>query len=381
MGSSEQTRTVDETAAIDALYKAAMTPGRWGETLGVIRKCMTAHSMAVIGFDSGKHVTVALADSAVPGFDRQLKERLVSTYPMFESLSRGRNDLFQRDLSLSRDTESSEEEYFRWLHRHKLTYLLGVVLKDDDCGSLLANFYWTRDAHPARQGLISRLRTIRLHMERSFQISRRMEQRKAYREAIWDLIERSPHGVLAVDTTMKVVHANDEAHRILNERDGVEMRSRKLVASERGVNARLFTLIERTTASTRATTCTGRQSLVIKRPSNRLPVILMVLPAGLAGTEVACGAPMVFLFLRDLARELDTSIATFSMAFALTPAERHLVQSLASGLTLGEHSNAHGVSEETARWHLKNVFVKTHCRSQMQLLNLVRKSSMPRLER
>lgn len=378
MNSCDQTSPDDGISAIDAIYMAARTPEFWGDTLAIIRKYMNAHSVCVIGFDASKHVTLALADSIARGFDREATSQASLAYPVFESAKRTRNS-FVIDCSGAKSAEPAFADYCRWLDEQGLTVSLGALLPDEVCGNLLATLHWTPERAPPQQDIVAMFEEIRPHLERGFQIARRIEERTSYRDALWGLIGYSPHGVLAIDATMKIRHANDEARRILDECDGLEMRGQKLVAREQTVNSRLSDLIQNGSNSRSHSSRTSQKSIVVRRPSNRLPVILMAVPAGTCRPELACGPPITFLFLRDLARELDTSITAFAMAFSLTPAEKRLVRNLASGLTLSEHSDAEGTSDETARWHLKNIFVKTHCRSQMQLLNLVRKSSMPRL--
>lgn len=64
-------------------------------------------------------------------------------------------------------------------------------------------------------------------------------------------------------------------------------------------------------------------------------------------------------------------IRTLQTAFGLTTKEAGVAQALARGRDVEEHASDTGSTVATVRWHLKNALVKTHCRSQKQLVLLV----------
>lgn len=59
-------------------------------------------------------------------------------------------------------------------------------------------------------------------------------------------------------------------------------------------------------------------------------------------------------------------------ALGITPAAALLAQALATGQTIKEYAATQAVSPETARSHLKNLFRKTGCRRQVELVQLIR---------
>ncbi|MCB2076497.1 MAG: hypothetical protein KDE55_02245 [Novosphingobium sp.] len=333
---------------------------------------------AVIGFGPDRKIRFALADGVEPDFEDRLKGQPGQNFNTLKTPHKNVDGLYHFDSE--RDRDDTHSICMKWFREQGFSYSIGGILKDDECENLFAFACWTHPPMSAFADLGTRLQTVMPHLERGFQITRRLEQRSFYCSALWNLLQDSPHGVIAVDNAMQILNANREASRIIAERDGLEQRAKKLVAGDSVVNSRLVALVRNPPGTYENDGYVRNQSVVIRRPSNRLPIVLMVLPHTNGRSEMACGPSMTFIFLRDLARELDSSIATFGMAFSLTPAERKLVGNLAAGQTLNEHSEVEGVSEETSRWHLKNVFAKTHCRSQIQLVNLARKSSMPRLK-
>ena len=65
------------------------------------------------------------------------------------------------------------------------------------------------------------------------------------------------------------------------------------------------------------------------------------------------------------------SVPVLRRAFNLTATEAHLVAALTSGLTIKDHAQAIGRTENTVRWHLGNVLEKMGCRNQTDVVRLV----------
>src|SRR5262249_1175829 len=65
------------------------------------------------------------------------------------------------------------------------------------------------------------------------------------------------------------------------------------------------------------------------------------------------------------------SIAYFAAAYGLSPAEERLVQLLASGNGLFEAARELGISNNTARTHMRHVYGKVHVHRQADLMRLL----------
>jgi hypothetical protein len=312
----------NKMTALRAIYGAARTPEDWKKALGAVRAYLEADAVTVVGFDAGNEVTLALADSLSAQFDRDFAERSGPVHAMIEPSKRCAHDAHVVDICAPRDKEDECEGYCRWLRQWGLAYCLEGILADDAYGDLFVAVYWADAKGLVDRSVRRRFKAIRPHLECAFQISRRLAKTEAYHDAAWSLINRSPHGVIAVDVDMKVVHTNEEARRILDERDGIEMRGQKLLAEKPSTNATLRSMIEQAANPESRETGAGNSSFVIRRSSNRLPVVVMALPVNPLRVEMACGTPAAFLFIQDLGRELEISITAFSAAFVRTPAER-----------------------------------------------------------
>ena len=88
---------------------------------------------------------------------------------------------------------------------------------------------------------------------------------------------------------------------------------------------------------------------------------------GFSFADHICGA----MFISDQCVEPSVSADLLRQFFGLTKTEASLAATLVQGLTLSESANARGVSVNTARTQIKEIFAKTGTHSQVELLRLI----------
>jgi DNA-binding CsgD family transcriptional regulator len=108
----------------------------------------------------------------------------------------------------------------------------------------------------------------------------------------------------------------------------------------------------------------------VSRPSGwrAYPVII----APLLGPATGCtgGDAVAAVFIGDPEASQITTVEFFQTLYALTPAEAELVALLARGRTLEEAAAERGVTLNTVRSQLKQVFAKTDTHRQGDLMRL-----------
>ena len=83
------------------------------------------------------------------------------------------------------------------------------------------------------------------------------------------------------------------------------------------------------------------------------------------------GDAVVVLYVADLDQGVLRRREALRDLYRLTEAETHLVELLCQGSTLDEAAGTRGVTMNTARSQLKQVFAKTHTSRQSELVRLV----------
>jgi DNA-binding CsgD family transcriptional regulator len=112
-------------------------------------------------------------------------------------------------------------------------------------------------------------------------------------------------------------------------------------------------------------------AVALPRPDGRRPLSAMVAPTGLTGIFPSSRSARVVVLIEEPARGSTTPSVEFAKHHKLSPAEAELTTRLVSGLSLKQAAAALGVRDNTARSHLKRVFVKTGARRQAELVRRV----------
>ena len=74
------------------------------------------------------------------------------------------------------------------------------------------------------------------------------------------------------------------------------------------------------------------------------------------------------LFVSDLAAEHDADLSLIAGLYELTPAETRLLEALVRGERVGEYAKQTGITLNTAKSHLKRLFIKTQTSRQSDLV-------------
>jgi DNA-binding CsgD family transcriptional regulator len=181
------------------------------------------------------------------------------------------------------------------------------------------------------------------------------------------VLDRLDEGVILTDAAGRALFLNVRAREIVAEADGLDGVAAPLSAATPVATQRLRDAILR--ASTGA--AEGRQ-LCLPRPSQRLPLLLTLLPVIPFDTVLSdASAPRVAIFIRDL--DVPTAIDCIAIReiFHLTPRECDVAARLVRGLDLNEAAAELRIGRETVRSHLMQIYEKTGVHSQAALVGLL----------
>jgi DNA-binding CsgD family transcriptional regulator len=217
------------------------------------------------------------------------------------------------------------------------------------------------------------------HLSRALGVMFRLRDAELRVAATLSALDRLASGVVLVGRSGAVLHANREARRVLDEKDGLTARpdprrggcphfastdAQTQVSLEGALKAAISTeLIDVTHFSA---------TVVVGRPSGRRPLVLQFAP--LPGTNEFCGraAPARgIVFISDPERAVAVDEAALRQLYQVTPAEARLAALLGRGRTLAEAALELRVSKTTVHTQLSSLFEKTGARRQSELLRLL----------
>jgi DNA-binding CsgD family transcriptional regulator len=183
-----------------------------------------------------------------------------------------------------------------------------------------------------------------------------------------DVLDRIAVGIILLDRSGQVVHANRAASRLAAEGRPVRIARRNLVAAMPRNDKRLSALIRS------ALQGAPPAAIGISAPEDGKLVTVLAMPMRerdrewLNGLDVGDVAAIVFLSDPTFVPEIP--VKWVMDAFGLTPAEARVALSTAGGASVPETAAQCGGSRNTVKTHLRRVFAKTGVGRQSELANL-----------
>jgi len=209
------------------------------------------------------------------------------------------------------------------------------------------------------------------HLTRAYLIHCRFGEARHERRALREVIDRLPSGVILLDKDSRAVLTNRSADQILALEDGIRLdRGRPRLddpQQDRAFQQLVADALQ--TSAQRGRSYGGTLSVV--RPSGRRSYATMVGPLLAPPPGTNLGEAVAILFVADPEGSQISTTEVLEGLYDLTPAEADLLRLLAEGHSLEEVADQRGVTMNTARSQLKQVFAKTDTRRQGELVRLV----------
>ena len=164
-------------------------------------------------------------------------------------------------------------------------------------------------------------------------------------------------GVMLLNADGAVLEMNRFARDLADGRAGLRVHQGRLEALDARADVRIRTLLE-------APAKDGAVTATLAPPAVPSPVTLAL--TRMASAE---GGRLLFLTCPD--RAFDERLQLLVDRFAFTPVEIQLARGLLQGLDLRRAGAVSGLSYETSRWYLKQLFAKTDTHRQADLVRLL----------
>jgi DNA-binding CsgD family transcriptional regulator len=209
------------------------------------------------------------------------------------------------------------------------------------------------------------------HLTRAYTIHCQLARVRQEREALTEVIDRLPMGVIFFDAEKRAILMNRCVEEILALGDGFRLEEKRPVLDNarenRALHACLDTALQ---AQPKRGSSTG-DVLSVTRPSGKRPFPLMVGPLLAAHPDSSIDEAKAIIFIADPEGGHISTTDVLEALYQLTHAEAELVRLIAEGYSLEEVADERGVTMNTVRSQLKQVFSKTETSRQGELVHLV----------
>lgn len=195
------------------------------------------------------------------------------------------------------------------------------------------------------------LEVLGTHICRVFELQALVPARTLGNDGIVAALDGLDDGVIIFDQAGSVLHMNAPARAIVAIKDGLELTHGVLRASHRNSQPALFGMMTRTLRVAAGLSFDLPRPIGLRRPVNPRPLIVraFVSPTGKDANRIGV------LKIQDRSTWQSPTAETVRAATGLTPAESRLAVALLDGESVIDYAKREGLSQHTARSHLKQI--------------------------
>jgi DNA-binding CsgD family transcriptional regulator len=360
---------------LDLLYGAAVDPSLLGPVLERLADITGGTSAALVRQNqvdgSGDGLTVRLDPSATDLYFGYFKDRnplSVSLQPL-EFQKRWRPRLATDEDWIPRESFLRSEYYNDFLRPRDVdsVMIISLAARGVDASTISI-------MRPPSRGRFDRQdleMTARLHQHliRAFGLGERLAQGRRLSEDLTEALDRSPHGLFLLDDQARLRHANRVGQALLTGDDALCLIGGRLSARIPEVARKLEALVGAALSRDPARRTGG--TLAAPGPRRRLPLSVTVAPLSPERRGVYFSGPSALVCVTDLEAGARLPEQRLRDLFGLTPAEARVALSLFEGASPRETAERHGVSFQTVRFQLAQIFQKTDTNRQSELMRLM----------
>lgn len=316
------------------------------------------HSLELIRQQFDAYATVLVIDD---------RSRTEETYYVFTEIAERMTDasgtLLSRPAQLSYLTERCRP--------------LSVTLLNED-GSVRYTLWVFRDRMAAGfdDDASSVCEILLSQIVRSVETTWKMGTSEVERTLFSHVMDRLYVGVVILDHAGKVIRMSETARRVLEARDGLQLRANRLRANATGEDRDLQKLIKDALEPVQRGQGSAPRGLSLTKQSGLRNLGVIVRPIRGSQDSAAAASSAVAVYIRDQEANHSVEGELVRQIFDLTPAEAAVTRQLTAGFSLEDAASSLDISRNTARAHLRSIFSKSGITRQSELVRLVLNSAV-----
>jgi DNA-binding CsgD family transcriptional regulator len=270
------------------------------------------------------------------------------------------------------DDELVATDFYRdWLAPQDLMHHLFGVL--DRRGSAVTYLVFGRseDAGPFDENEITLLRLLLPKMRRGFRAGQAFRKAEGVQRIAMEALDAMPMGVVMLSGRGTVIGANEMARKIIDAGEALTIAEGGLWVDWGWRKLRFRDLVVRLTANRGGNRVEAVPAFSVPRSPGQKPLSMLLMPVDEWDESDVEDKPVAIVFVGDPDRSMEMDPAQICQLYGLSRAEGRVVALLASGQRLDLVAENLGVTYDTVRKHLKQVFSKTGTDRQAELVRML----------
>jgi DNA-binding CsgD family transcriptional regulator len=362
------------SALVGDIYDAALDPALWPGVLGKAAHFVGGHGSGLYAKDaSAKTGNIFYHDGVIDPyyialyFEKYVKLDPSTTAHFFSEIEK---PVATADI-LPYDEFLETRFYKEWARPQGLVDHVTTVLDRSATSVAMFGVFRHEEHGLADDEMRRRMRLVAPHVRRAVLIGRVIELKTALAASMADTLDGIAAGMIMVDASGRIVHANAAGHALIAAGDMLRANGDRLSAADPETDQALRDIVAAAGSGDAALGVRGIAVPLIARGGERYVAHVLPLTAGARRRTGANYASVAALFVQKAALSAPSPPEAVAKTYKLTPSELRVLLAVIEVGGAPEVAEALGIAESTVRFHLKRLFEKTGTRRQADLVKLM----------
>jgi DNA-binding CsgD family transcriptional regulator/PAS domain-containing protein len=363
------------------LYEAASNPALWEDFLRRLGDKTGATSAALVIYDDAQQSYALSSDWDVDPEATKLYGQHYGSLDIWgqRALSK-RASLVCSSETLSASSELVHTEYYHdFLTRFGAGHGMFALFENTGSRLISCSLYRQASRGPFQVSDLEILRCLARHVQRAVKLHAKFCELKNRSESFEAALDSVPTGVVFLGARGNIVLMNRSAAESAGEKDGLLATSAGLQAERQAESDLLVRTIQQAVQSFNGPSV-GGTVLVSRRTRPPLQVLVSPVRHSTASLLLTSQLICAVAFVIDPSLRRRPAQDILRALFGLTPAECRVALLLSDGRAPKEIANMLGVTDNTVRSQIKNIFSKTGVKRQAELIRLLLHHSAPTVQ-
>lgn len=369
-----------EHQIIGLIYDAAMDTRLWQQVIE-----------AIVHYTNSKTAIFTALDQLSPSYDfvhtYNIPQACIDAYqderikvidmklhaPLWQQTGVG--DTIEQNLQSYGQMPGTDEYIFyeRCLEPTGICHIAAVLLDQGQHRWAVLGIHRVPDAQPYSPEEHEFLKRIGKHLRRALQIHRQLCQAKQQKLALGHILDHLKTGVLLLDQQSCLIYANSKAQETLNRSSLIELDRYNRLKVGRGFQAKLDQLIEGAGSNLIQWNKEPGGVMALSAP-DQTTLMLTIIPFNLSQLKNTEGLPeqaYVAVFVTETEQKYYLAADFLKQQYHLSNREIELCELFINEHDLEKIAEYCQLSLSTIRTYFKNIYAKTQCNSQAELIHLL----------
>lgn len=366
---------------LHALYQAPGNDHAWSEFIRQFSKSMGAEQGLFVHIDPyNQHTNLANTYNFEEEYIGAYEDyyQFLNPYIGLPLSVRPKQGSYGLLSQLIPDKEVKKTEFYNdYVSPQNLTVCNAVVLtpfESDEVHTSIALHYNKNNQGDHIDKALTICKLIMPHLQNALRLHRKLHGLQTRLHALTSTMDKTPFGLILLDSKLNTVEVNEPAKRLLFQDDGLEIRNRRIKTLLPAQTRKLYQLMNSVLVNRKGIPSTFNNTFQVVRKSGKLPYELIITPIFKNKENPNQTGCAIAIFINDpdlINPSIDQVLKAF---YGLTITETQVTILLLNGYSSQEICDSLQIGRETFKSHLKNIFRKTNTHKQSELVSFILRS-------